>query len=226
MAEQYLLELARKWIVANAPEPSKCVKCGQPQPSTMCTADLRCPIDYQSHVYTFTITNDPDAEAKRLAAFGQAALSTQPQELEISKYGRPIIWIADFYYKTLPGTAVDHISNQCVFSSRHEAVRWAKFEMRFDIDWRKWKSGTEDYPYLKNYDAAVDENKGLNPTFIATFEETFGPESPLPGTLLKRVSVYRTEVSGKFDWYAKTAHGDWDTHMALPAPPAKPQPKE
>jgi hypothetical protein len=81
MSEQYLLELARKWIVANAPEPSKCVKCGQPQPSTMCTADLRCPIDYESHVYTFTITNDPDAEAKRLAAFGQAALSTQPHRL-------------------------------------------------------------------------------------------------------------------------------------------------
>jgi hypothetical protein len=131
-------------------------------------------------------------------------------KLEISEFGRPIIYIADFYYKTLPGTAVDHISNQAVFSSRAEAVRWAKFALRGDINWNTWKSGTRDFPYLKNYDAATDENKRLSPTFVATLEQTFGPDTPLPGKIVKTVTVHRVEVSQEFDWWAKEADGSWN----------------
>lgn len=130
-------------------------------------------------------------------------------KLAISKYGRPIIWIADFYYKTLPGTAVDHVASQCVFSTRKEAVRWAKCELP-EIDWLKWKSSNADYPNLKNYDSATDEHKDLNPSFVATFEQTFGPKTTLPGTIVKRVTVRKAEVCGKFDWWAKTCDGDWN----------------
>lgn len=126
--------------------------------------------------------------------------------LEISEYGRPIIYIADYYYKCLPGTACEHITTQVIFASRHEAVRWAKFEMRDEIDWSAWESGTEDYPNLKNYDAGHDITKGLNPTFIATIERTF-PE----GTILKRVTVHKTEVCGEFNWWAKEANGNWNS---------------
>jgi hypothetical protein len=30
--------------------------------------------------------------------------------LEVSKYGRPIIYLADWYYRCLPGTAVPEIT--------------------------------------------------------------------------------------------------------------------
>lgn len=136
-------------------------------------------------------------------------------KLEISKYGRPVIWIAAYYYQTLPGTAVPYITNQCVFSTRREAVRWARFELRGEIDWHTWQSSTKGYPYLTNYDAEMEENRHLSPTFIATLTQTFGPDAPLPGTLIKRVSVHRTEVCGVFDWWAPEANGDWNRSAEL-----------
>jgi len=126
-------------------------------------------------------------------------------ELEISEWGRPIIYIADWYYKCLPGTAADHISNQCVFSTREEAIRWAKFEMRDEIDWKVWQPTTDDYPFLKNSDKV-----GLDPTFVATIEREVIIGDKSAGKILKRVTVHRTEVCGVFDWWAKSADGDWN----------------
>jgi hypothetical protein len=68
-----LLNFARKWI-ADRTVPARCIHCEQIQPFTMCTADTRCPKNnYDGHVYQFTITSDPDAHAKELAAFFEAA---------------------------------------------------------------------------------------------------------------------------------------------------------
>jgi hypothetical protein len=129
-------------------------------------------------------------------------------ELEISEWGRPIIWIADWYYQTLQGSAVPYITNQCVFATRHEAIRWCKFTLQLHggIDWDTWVSSQADYPYMKNSD-----KEGLTPTFIATLEgECRRADNGEMGTWMQRVSVHRTEVCGEFNWCAKTADGKWN----------------
>lgn len=114
-------------------------------------------------------------------------------ELEISEYGRPIIWIAFCEWNTLPDTAChgQPITNRCAFADREEAIRWAKFSARgSNIDWTTWKPDEKGYPYEKNRD-----NEKLTPTFIATWDE--GPVGPGG-----RVTVTKMEVAAKFDWYA------------------------
>jgi len=88
--------------------------------------------------------------------------------LTISQWGRPFVYIASYQEKCIPGCAVSDVSNRCVFSTRDEAIKWAKSQLALSagataIDWDNWKQDPEDYPYYKNLD-----NPNLDPTFIAT----------------------------------------------------------
>ena len=168
--------------------------------------------------HLFSLTWEGNMDSINQAVLPQQLVITTPPSkhpqvtLEVSEYGRPIIWVADYSYKTAPWTALRGgcITNRAVFSSRHQAIRWAKFELRDVINWSTWKSSDADYPYMKNCD-----NPRFDPTFVATFEHDVEYGMPgMPdyqrGRIVKSVTIHRTEVSQEFDWWAKEADGDWN----------------
>ncbi len=80
----------------------------------------------------------------------------------------------------------------CVFTSREEAIRYAKFSARGFINWETWTTPQGSYPY----ESARDDVR-LDPTFRAEWTREKGGF----------VSVSKMGVCEKFDWTADNAEG-------------------
>ena len=105
-----------------------------------------------------------------------------PNPLEISEWGRYIVWCAESSWYDGKAT------NSCTFSNCEAAIEWAKFEARGQMDWSNFPDPAKKYPY----DDRDGSNPDLTPVFVATWQGG-------------SVRVTRTEVCDKFDWAAKNA---------------------
>lgn len=104
-------------------------------------------------------------------------------------HGRPIFWLAEAH-----GVTGFHTS--CPFRTRAEAIRWAKFEAHYDIDFKTWSAPQGQYPN----ETARDDVR-LDPTFIATWGAS-------PHSTGGRVTVTKMYVCDRFNW---AADKDWET---------------
>lgn len=108
--------------------------------------------------------------------------------LQKDAWGRLVVWLAQM-------RGVGGESSACAFGTRTEAIRWAKFEAHYYIDFSQWAVPQGDYP---NETARDDER--LDPTFIATW----GHSTQSQGG---QVTVTKTVICGVFDW---AADKNWD----------------
>jgi hypothetical protein len=105
-------------------------------------------------------------------------------DLEHDEWGRLVVWLARSSWYGGQAT------NSAAFTSRAEAVRWAKDQADAYIDWRTWNpsASEHDYPYEKQRD-----NDQLTPTFRATWLQAGGGW----------VEVEALTVSARYDWGAR-----------------------
>ena len=103
-----------------------------------------------------------------------------PQTLEISEYGRYVVWLAEWSW-------YDHQSHgSCAFSNKAEAIAYATFQAKGFMDWTNFPDPAKQYPYD---DRDGTNNPPLSPTFVARWANGY-------------VRVIRTEIADKFDWGA------------------------
>lgn len=118
--------------------------------------------------------------------------------LELSDEGFPILYRGDYEKRCIPGVAISGVSQSAIFTTRYEAVRWAKFSLRGEINWLTWKAPQGQYPY-----ETARDNENLSPSFIAKVGHW-------PETEEITVTVTKSQIRFIFDWWAKEADGDWN----------------
>lgn len=86
-------------------------------------------------------------------------------DLEISKFGRPVVFVADVKWDG--GQA----SNRCLFARRRQAMDWAKDQASLfsRIDWSTWTAPQGEYP-----EEIARDNEALNPSFVAKWDDNGG----------------------------------------------------
>lgn len=106
--------------------------------------------------------------------------------IEISQYGRPILWLAESSWyggKT---------HNRCLFINRDAAIKWASFEAEGFVDWANFPDPARKYPYD---DRNATEQPVLTPVWRVYWEKEAGGYA----------QVTRCEASVDFDWVAEGA---------------------
>jgi hypothetical protein len=111
-------------------------------------------------------------------------MNANRSELEVSKYGRPIVWLAT--WKWYGGKS----GGFCVFATFKEAMKYAICQAMGDADWENFPDPARgSYP---DDDRDGSDTPDLTPKFRVSWDGNGGGYS----------QVERCEVSGKFNWAA------------------------
>jgi len=122
--------------------------------------------------------------------------------LQTSEWGRLVAYLGQTTWYDRQS------SNQCLFSNKDEAIRWARFEAQAGsggINWESFPDPRKKYPYDDR-----DGSREFTPVFRITWDrEGWGKGS---------ATVVKMEISDVFDWYATNGVPEplvWDRAHAL-----------
>lgn len=99
----------------------------------------------------------------------------KPRELEVSEYGRYIVWLAEWSWYG------GQSRGSCIFSNKEAAIEWARSQTTGNVDWNNFPDPKRKYPD----DDRDGSNSDLTPLFVAQWDTYGGGYA----------SVTRTEVA-------------------------------